>query len=203
MRHDKLISADNCTVMVVDIQEAFVPHIRRLDKVIERTLMMIRAAQLLDVPIIVTEQYPKGLGRTVKPVREALGEIEYHEKLSFSCCQEPTVRTALAAAKREQLILVGIEAHVCIAQTALDAVAMGWGGLWATLLGELAGKELAGTASAASASANVLGIMVGPVLFGYIVDTQGSYQIAWLFPALLGALSVVFLSLVREHRRRT
>ena len=125
MRHDKLISADNCTVMVVDIQEAFVPHIRRLDKVIERTLMMIRAAQLLDVPIIVTEQYPKGLGRTVKPVREALGEIEYHEKLSFSCCQEPTVRTALAAAKREQLILVGIEAHVCIAQTALDAVAMG------------------------------------------------------------------------------
>jgi len=81
-------------------------------------------------------------------------------------------------------------------------VAIGWGGLYSALAGELAGKEMAGTVAGASAFALVTGAMAGPPIFGYIVDTTGSYQIAWLAMALSGAISMGLMSQVREHRKR-
>jgi len=84
----------------------------------------------------------------------------------------------------------------------LGAMAIGWGGLYATLAGELAGKESAGMASGAAGAALVLGVMTGPPLFGYIVDSTGSFQTAWLVMALSGAIAVLFIALIREHKKR-
>jgi len=80
--------------------------------------------------------------------------------------------------------------------------AIGWGGLYTTLAGELAGKEIAGIAAGASTVALLLGAMTGPPLFGFIVDYTGSYDVAWLVMALSGAVSIGFISLVREHTKR-
>lgn len=82
------------------------------------------------------------------------------------------------------------------------AVAIGWGGLYTALAGELAGKEMVGAVAGISAFALVLGAMAGPPFFGYIVDYTGSYQVAWFVMALSGTISVGFMSLVREHKKR-
>ncbi|MFC1929603.1 MFS transporter [Chloroflexota bacterium] len=84
----------------------------------------------------------------------------------------------------------------------LGMVAIGWGGLWATMLGELGGKTSVGMISGTGAAANIMGLMGGPVLFGYIVDSTDSFQTAWLVMALISILSVVSLSLVRENKRQ-
>ena len=84
----------------------------------------------------------------------------------------------------------------------LGFVAIGWGGLQLTLIGEFAGKELAGTVTGASGALIMIGVMVGPPVFGYIVDTTGSYQIAWYFLAGMAILATVLLSFVREGRKR-
>jgi len=81
-------------------------------------------------------------------------------------------------------------------------VAIGWGGLYTALAGELAGKEMVGAVAGISAFALVLGAMAGPPFFGYIVDITGSYQIAWFVMALSGTISVGFMSLVREYKKR-
>ncbi|MFC2019295.1 MFS transporter [Chloroflexota bacterium] len=84
----------------------------------------------------------------------------------------------------------------------LGAVAIGWGGLYSALVGELAGKESAGKALGFAGGILVLGVMAGPPLFGHIVDISGSFQLAWFAMALCGVLFMVFMSLVREHKRR-
>jgi sugar phosphate permease len=84
----------------------------------------------------------------------------------------------------------------------LGVSAIGWGGLYATLVGELAGKEAVGTATGAATTVLVLGVMTGPPLFGYIVDSTGSFQIGWLAMALAGIAAAVFVALIREHNKR-
>jgi len=120
------LSADRCVLLVVDIQEAFLEHIGRIHGVIERSKVMIEAAKLLRLPVVVTEQYRRGLGPTVEPLREVLGDCVYYDKVSFSCWADEAVRKALQAVGRDQVLLVGIETHVCIVQTALEMLAAGW-----------------------------------------------------------------------------
>jgi len=125
MPHRNLLSSSDCVLMVVDIQDAFQGHIPDLEQVIARSGIMIQAARLLEIPIIVTEQYPKGLGRTVEPLRNILGDCPYYDKLTFSCLGDEKIKAALSASQRSQLLLVGIETHVCLAQTAFDSLALG------------------------------------------------------------------------------
>ena len=126
MRSEQMLSAEGCVLLVVDVQEAFAGAIHEIERVVERSRVMIEAAKLLGLPIVATEQYPKGLGRTVEVLQGAMGEEQrYFEKLTFSCCGEEAVREAIVGTGRREVLLVGIEAHVCVAQTALDLQAMG------------------------------------------------------------------------------
>jgi nicotinamidase-related amidase len=125
MRHEELLSAERCLLLVVDMQDAFAGHISNMEQLIDRTRLMIEASRFLEVPIMVSEQYPQGLGHTVEPLRDVLGDCKYFEKTAFSCCQDKAIRQALAAGDRPQVLMVGIETHVCILQTALDLLAMG------------------------------------------------------------------------------
>lgn len=124
MRHEKLLTPKKSVLLVVDIQEAFQGHIDQIERIIERSKIMIQAAKLLEMPIVVTEQYPKGLGHTLGPIREVLGDCLYYDKVTFSCCQDNSIRKALRNFNRSQVLLVGIETHVCIMQTAYDLMEM-------------------------------------------------------------------------------
>lgn len=107
-------------LLVIDLQERLLPAILQGDRVVEQSRKMILAARLLGIPIVATEQYPRGIGATRADVREALGEGEVVEKLTFSCCGAETFRARWEAIGRRVALLCGIETHVCVLQTALD-----------------------------------------------------------------------------------
>jgi len=118
------LTRDQAFLVVVDLQERLLPAMHRPDDLLARASLMIRGAHLLGLPILVTEQYPKGLGPTVEPIREALGDAYRPlEKTAFSCCGSPAFLEALQATQRSHPVLIGIEAHVCVLQTALDLAA--------------------------------------------------------------------------------
>ncbi len=125
MTHPPILRADQAFLLVIDIQEAFLPHIHEMDRVIERTGIMIDAARLLDLPMIVTEQYPKGLGATVEPIHRLLQGTAAHDKTTFSCWKDDKIQDAIRTLGRRHAILTGIETHVCVSQTALDLLTAG------------------------------------------------------------------------------
>ena len=112
-------------LVVVDVQEKLLPLIGTspTDRLIDKISRLIGAARLLEVPILLTEQYPKGLGPTVSTVREALPpDSKPIVKATCSCWRDETFREALQRTQREHVILVGIETHVCIQQTVMDLI---------------------------------------------------------------------------------
>lgn len=106
-------------LVVIDVQEKLIPHIYRHEELIQSIRRLIRGCQIVNVPILATEQYTKGLGPTVQPLREALGEIVPMEKMHFSCWDHAPFREALEATGRRSILLCGIESHVCVYQTAI------------------------------------------------------------------------------------
>jgi hypothetical protein len=94
---------------------------------VEQNLITLAAAlKVLEIPYLVTEQYTKGLGFTIQLIRIALGEFKAIEKTTFSCCDEPAFMNAISAAGKKNIILCGIETHVCILQTAIDLLEAGY-----------------------------------------------------------------------------
>jgi nicotinamidase-related amidase len=112
---------------VVDVQERLAAVMDRKEQVLDNCRRLIEGAKILDVPIAVTEQYPKGLGPTEEELRGALLSYEPFEKLTFSCCGEPSFTSALESLGRRTIILAGMETHVCVLQTALDLLRGGYG----------------------------------------------------------------------------
>jgi nicotinamidase-related amidase len=111
------LDPDRAALVVIDVQEGFRKAIRGFDRVAGAAAALVRGARAIEVPILVTEQYPKGLGRTVSPVAEALpGGLEAIEKVCFSAPEAD----GFDLAGRDQVLLCGVETHVCVNQTALD-----------------------------------------------------------------------------------
>lgn len=109
-------------LVVIDMQERLLPAMAHPESCTERASLLIRAAAALGLPVIVTEQYPKGLGPTVPAISSVLPEgAEIFEKSSFSCFGEASFSSKIDALKIRTLILCGVETHVCVAQTAWDA----------------------------------------------------------------------------------
>jgi len=119
-RHPRVLRRDRAALLVVDVQEKLWKAMSDRQWLVDRIVIMIRACGLLKVPIFLTEQYPKGLGTTVAPVKEALGGLKPLVKMTFSCCGVTELPQALKKKGIEQVILVGIDSHVCVLQTALD-----------------------------------------------------------------------------------
>ncbi|MEN8006888.1 MAG: hydrolase [Candidatus Krumholzibacteriota bacterium] len=112
--------ADRTALVVVDIQEKFRDLIHGMDQVVAASSRLIRFCQLLDIPILVTEHYPRGLGVTLADIRRLFKPFNCVEKTDFSCCGNNDFNEAVGNLKRDQIILCGIETHVCIYQTAFD-----------------------------------------------------------------------------------
>jgi nicotinamidase-related amidase len=110
---------------VVDIQERLLPAIFERDRVIQNSVRLIKGAAILGVPVFATEQYRKGLGATVPEVATAISGFAPMEKLAFSACGAPGFMPALKAKGVSEVILCGIETHVCVCQTCLDLLEAG------------------------------------------------------------------------------
>lgn len=115
-----LIYPNSSCLLVIDIQEKLAPATHEADTVIANVRWLAEVAKLANVPILTSEQYPKGLGRTVEQLRDVLPEEGYMEKMHFSCMAEPSCNEKINNLKPNQVIIVGMEAHVCVMQTALQ-----------------------------------------------------------------------------------
>jgi nicotinamidase-related amidase len=120
------LSREDAVLVVVDIQERLAVVMSEREKVVRNTLHLIETAKLLRIPVILTEQYPKGLGPTVQEIRDALPSCKPVEKLTFSCCGEPSFVKALASTGRKKVILCGMETHVCVLQTCIGCLKAGY-----------------------------------------------------------------------------
>jgi len=118
MKHPTHLSARESTVLVVDVQEKLMAKIPGADAQVRNIAFLLDVAKLLEVDIAATEQYPKGLGPTVAPLAQRLSDRP--EKLDFSCCAVPTLTETFRVKGRTKIVLVGIETHVCVLNTALD-----------------------------------------------------------------------------------
>ncbi len=118
-----LCSADSSQLLVVDLQIRLLAAMAESERgaMVENSEILLLAAQALEVPVLYTEQYPRGLGPTVPAILERMPAMSQRlEKTTFSCCDAEGFMQALQAMGREQIVLIGQEAHVCILQTALE-----------------------------------------------------------------------------------
>jgi Amidases related to nicotinamidase len=121
------LNLNEAILVVVDVQEKFMPVLFEPQRLVSACQLLIGGAKILGLPILVTEQLPEKLGPTVTELREVLGS-DYRPiiKAEFSAFANESFRRTFAATERTRLILCGIEAHVCIRQTTLDALALGY-----------------------------------------------------------------------------
>jgi nicotinamidase-related amidase len=122
MPHATQMSAADTGLLVIDVQEKLMAKIPAADAVIRNIAFLIDSARVLGMPVAATEQYPKGLGPSVPEVARRLPERP--DKVAFSCCAVPAVLDGFRRAACPKIVLAGIEAHVCVLQTALDLLAL-------------------------------------------------------------------------------
>lgn len=115
-----LLRADRTILIVVDIQERLANVMDRKDEVVKNTNVLLTAAKRLEVPTIITTQYEKGLGPVVEGLQESIDGLVKYEKMTFDCCGDADFSSALEDIRRDQVLLVGMEAHVCVLQTAVS-----------------------------------------------------------------------------------
>jgi nicotinamidase-related amidase len=119
------LDRNRAALAVIDVQEGFRPAVLEFDKVAHNVGVLVQAARILGLPVLVTEQYPKGLGATVPEVAGHLEGIPPMEKVCFSAFEADGFYAALSEGERDQVVLCGIESHVCVNQTAEDLLAHG------------------------------------------------------------------------------
>lgn len=125
-RHDRILDRERSLLLVIDLQESYRGKLHREDGVVAASRRMLEAAGRLGIPVVVTEQYPKGLGRTRAEVAEKLPlGSDLFEKTTFSALGSPEIAARLEALGRSQIVVVGIETHVCVNQTVHDLLATG------------------------------------------------------------------------------
>nr|VFK47332.1 MAG: Nicotinamidase-related amidase [Candidatus Kentron sp. TC]VFK50032.1 MAG: Nicotinamidase-related amidase [Candidatus Kentron sp. TC]VFK63117.1 MAG: Nicotinamidase-related amidase [Candidatus Kentron sp. TC] len=120
-----LLDESDSLLLMVDVQEKLVPAIHDREAIIARCAWLMKVADVMGVPLLVSEQYPKGLGPTVSALRELAPKEAFMEKTHFSCVAAPECGARIDASGRDRIVIAGIEAHVCVLQTALDLAAGG------------------------------------------------------------------------------
>lgn len=120
------VDKEDAVLLIVDIQERLAVVMKDRDKVVKNCLHLIELAKMLNIPVVVTEQYPKGLGRTVGEIKEAVPEYRPIEKAAFNCCREQAFLDEIRKLNRRTIILTGMETHVCVLQTATGLLQEGF-----------------------------------------------------------------------------
>jgi len=126
MRHPKFLQKEITALLIIDIQERILPVIFEHERVIENALKLINGFKIMNIPVYYTEQYPKGLGPTETRIKTALENIEAIQKITFSCYGAGNLFDEFKKKKIAQVVVSGIESHVCVMQTVLDLLANGF-----------------------------------------------------------------------------
>ena len=134
------IARENTQAMVIDVQERLTPHIYDYENIIKKTVTLIKGLQALNVPIMLNEQYKKGLGDTLPAIRDVLegDNAKSFEKVTFSACDNDEAWHHLAQQNRSVVLLFGVEVHVCVMQTALDLLD---NGMQPVIIGDAVGSR--------------------------------------------------------------
>ena len=120
------ITNGNTVGLIIDIQERLFPVMHKKEQLLNNCKTLIGGLAALELPLITTQQYTKGLGETVSEIKEVIPNFSFIEKRSFSCFDEPEVLEKLKESAAKNIIICGIESHVCILQTAVDFKAAGF-----------------------------------------------------------------------------
>jgi nicotinamidase-related amidase len=121
-----VLQRERAALVIVDLQEKLLPAIHEHERVLRNSLLLMRLARVLELPVVITTQYRKGLGATVPEVLAAAPGVEPIDKLAFGCFGSDAFLERLASFEgRDQLVVAGIEGHICVAQTVLGALARG------------------------------------------------------------------------------
>ncbi len=119
------LEKEDAVLLIVDIQERLAAVMGRKDTVVKNNQHLVELAKMLNMPVMVTEQYPKGLGRTVPELQAALPSYRPVEKLTFDCCGQPSFLSELKDHNRNTVVLTGMETHICVLQTCLGLLKSG------------------------------------------------------------------------------
>lgn len=123
------LDANTAQLLIIDVQERLAPAMYDREGAIKACAILLEGARILQIPATLSEQYPKGLGHTVEELLAHKDGIDIFEKIHFSCMRDDAINTHLTGLKssgRSQLIIGGIEAHICVLQTALEAIEAGF-----------------------------------------------------------------------------
>jgi len=121
-----LIKPEESCLIVIDMQERLVPAMQAPARTIKNAGILIQAAKRLDVPILLTEQYPKGLGSTVPDLAKQLDGVPVLEKVHFSCMKDAPFVSRFREVNRKQAVIAGMEAHICVLQTGVSLMEEGY-----------------------------------------------------------------------------
>jgi len=125
-RFNKLLKPEKTGLLIIDIQERILPVINNHQLVVDNTVKLIKGFKILGLPIYFTEQYPKGLGQTTRSILDELGDLKPFDKMSFSCSGAGELFNEFNEKNLSQIVVCGIEAHVCVQQTVLDLIENGF-----------------------------------------------------------------------------
>lgn len=126
IRFKNLLNREKTCLLIIDLQEKILKVMDSPEEVLSNTLKLIKGVQILNVPVFITEQYPKGLGPTITEISELLSSQAPVQKLTFSCSGAGDLLSVLKSKNIEQVIVCGIESHVCVQQSVLDLLANGF-----------------------------------------------------------------------------
>ncbi len=125
-RHEFDATREDCLLLIIDIQQAMLKVIETWGEVVRKVNQLTQAAEALGVPILMTEQYSKGLGRTIPEVLDKIVSPKVFDKEHFSACLEPAFLSLIDSYHRKKIVVVGMETHVCVLQTGMDLIKEGY-----------------------------------------------------------------------------
>lgn len=112
--------------LVIDFQEKLMPVMDKAEALEARTGILLKGLRTLEVPMLFTQQYTKGIGMTISSLFEAAGEEKYFDKITFSCMDDEAIKNAVEASGKKNVIVCGIESHICVLQTCMDLKEAGY-----------------------------------------------------------------------------
>lgn len=120
------VKLEDTLFCLVDVQEKLFPYIGNKDELLRTLPILVKGLKTLELPILVNEQYKKGIGDTIPELKELVSEYTAYEKTTFSGCQTPQILDAIKSSGKKNIIVAGIETHVCVLQTCIDLIENGF-----------------------------------------------------------------------------
>ena len=122
-----MLNEKSSQLLIIDVQDKLINASFNKQKIEKKSAIITKAASILGIPIIVTEQYPKGLGNTIQVIQDSTGETAgYFEKTSFSALENPAIANSIDKSTRKQIVTFGIETHICVSQTVTALISKGY-----------------------------------------------------------------------------